>query len=45
MSEGGNRKRLGELLIEAKLITQEQLEVAIKTQKRTNEKLGDTLMF
>ncbi len=44
MSEGGNRKRLGELLMDAKLITQEQLDIAIKTQKRTNQKLGDTLV-
>ncbi|WP_215191875.1 ATPase, T2SS/T4P/T4SS family [Exiguobacterium sp. s7] len=37
------KKRLGEMLVEAGLITQEQLDEAL-VQKRTGEKLGDALM-
>ena len=39
-----NRKRLGDLLIEAGLITTEQLEKALYTQKKTGERLGRTLV-
>lgn len=38
-----SRKRLGDLLIESGLITQEQLEVALK-EKLPTEKLGDTFL-
>ncbi|MCX7770293.1 MAG: ATPase, T2SS/T4P/T4SS family [Proteobacteria bacterium] len=37
------RKRIGELLLEAGLITKEQLEIALKEQKRTGELLGSIL--
>lgn len=37
------RKRLGDLLVEAKLITEEQLNVALE-EKLPKEKLGDTLL-
>ncbi len=37
-------KRLGDLLIEARLVTPEQLEQAIATQKRTGQMLGATLI-
>jgi type IV pilus assembly protein PilB len=39
-----DHKRLGEMLIEAKLITQEQLANAIAEQKRTGRLLGATLI-
>ena len=38
------RKRLGELLIEAGKITQEQLEQALILQKRNGKRLGQTLV-
>lgn len=38
------RKRLGDLLMEAGLITQEQLENALKLQKTTGKKLGEVLI-
>jgi len=38
------RKRLGEFLIEAGLITQEQLQKALNIQKTTNKKLGEVLV-
>lgn len=44
MSESGKRKRLSDILISAGLIQPEQLEIAIKTQKRTSEKLTDALV-
>lgn len=37
------KKRLGEMLVEAGIITQGQLDEAL-AQKRTGEKLGDALM-
>lgn len=39
-----NRKRLGDLLIEAELINQEQLQKALSVQKGTNERLGKVLI-
>jgi len=36
--------RIGELLVKGGLITQEQLAVALETQKKTGHKLGDTLV-
>jgi type IV pilus assembly protein PilB len=36
--------RIGELLVEAKLITQEQLEVALAAQRETGKKLGQVLI-
>lgn len=38
------RKRLGELLVEANLITKEQLEKALAQQRRTGERLGKVLV-
>ena len=38
------RKRLGDLLLEVGLITEEQLENAIKVQKTTGKKLGEVLI-
>ena len=38
-----SRKRLGDLLIEVGMITQEQLNTAIDLQKKSGEKLGDAL--
>ncbi len=40
----GEKKRLGEQLIDEGLITQEQLETALAQQKDTGKKLGETLM-
>jgi hypothetical protein len=37
-------KRLGDLLVEAQLITAEQLEAAIDLQKKSNQMLGATLV-
>ena len=37
-------KRLGDLLLEEKLITPEQLEKAVVEQRRTGQLLGATLM-
>jgi len=37
-------KPLGQMLIEAGLITEEQLEIALREQKRTGEKLGEVLL-
>ncbi len=42
MSKG--RKRLGDLLIEAGLLSDEQLEKALKVQKKTGERLGKILI-
>ena len=38
------RKRLGDLLIDAGVLTQEQLETALKSQKTTGERLGKELI-
>lgn len=38
------RKKLGELLVEAGLITEEQLKHAIEVQSKTGEKLGKVLI-
>jgi len=38
------REGIGEILIEKKLITTEELEVALKKQEKTNEKLGEILI-
>lgn len=38
------RKRLGDLLIEAGFLSQEQLEKALSVQKKTNERLGKVLI-
>lgn len=40
----GIKKRLGEILIDAKKITQEQLEEALSIQEKTKEKLGEVLI-
>lgn len=37
-------KRLGDLLVEQSVITQDQLNTALHDQKRTGRKLGDTLI-
>ena len=37
------RKRLGDLLLEVGMITQEQLDAAIDFQKKTGEKLGNAI--
>jgi type IV pilus assembly protein PilB len=39
-----NQKKIGEILIECSLITQEQLERALSEQARTNQFLGDILL-
>lgn len=38
------KKRIGDILVESGLITQEQLEEALKIQKQTKKRLGDTLI-
>lgn len=38
------RKKLGEILIEAKILTEEQLNQALEIQKQTNKRLGDILI-
>ena len=38
------RKRIGDLLFETGMITQEQLEWAIKEQKRTGKRIGEVLV-
>ncbi|MFQ6132535.1 MAG: GspE/PulE family protein, partial [Armatimonadota bacterium] len=40
----GEHKRLGEMLIEKGLITQEQLEQGLETQKQTTERIGRVLV-
>src|SRR5690625_3509811 len=42
-TESMTRKRLGDLLVESRLITEEQLNVALQ-EKLPEEKLGDTLL-
>lgn len=39
-----SRKRIGELLLERKAITQEQLDAGLVAQKRTRQRLGVTLV-
>ncbi len=39
-----SRLRIGELLLRRKLITEEQLEIALKEQKVTGKRLGDILV-
>ncbi|MBF0384382.1 MAG: Flp pilus assembly complex ATPase component TadA [Candidatus Omnitrophica bacterium] len=41
---GKNKFPLGQLLIEKKIITQEQLDIALRKQKETGELLGATLL-
>lgn len=41
---GKRKKRLGDLLIDAGVITQDQLAQALDKQKQTRQKLGATLM-
>jgi type IV pilus assembly protein PilB len=38
------RKRLGDLMLEVGMVTQEQLDRAIEQQKKTGDKLGSTLI-
>ena len=38
------RKRLGDLLVDENIITQQQLEQALTKQQSTGRKLGDTLI-
>ncbi len=40
----GKPKKMGELLVEAGVLTQEQLEIALAEQRRTNGKLGSILI-
>lgn len=40
----GQKKRLGDQLVDAGLISQEQLEKALEEQKNTKQKLGETIM-
>ena len=44
MVENQPKKRLGEILVQNGLITEEQLEIALKKQRETGELLGVTLM-
>ncbi|MCI0329738.1 MAG: GspE/PulE family protein [candidate division Zixibacteria bacterium] len=39
-----SKKRIGELLLEKKLVTQKQLDEALKIQKKTGERVGDILI-
>jgi type IV pilus assembly protein PilB len=39
-----SKKRIGELFLEKKLVTQKQLEEALKIQKKTGERVGDILI-
>jgi hypothetical protein len=38
------RRRLGDLLVDAGMITQEQLDKALRVQKKTGERLGRALI-
>ena len=40
----GIRKKIGEILIEEKLITEEQLSEALETQRLTGQKVGQILI-
>jgi len=44
MTSGPKRVRIGEVLLEAKLLTEKQLEEALVEQKRTGKFLGQTLV-
>lgn len=44
MEDSIKRKRIGEILLEKKLIDQKKLEMALETQKRTRERLGSILL-
>ncbi len=44
MTAAYNKKRLGDLLLQAKLITSEQLDQALQLQKQTGERLGKVLI-
>lgn len=44
MAAAGVRRMLGELLLSARRITQEQLNTALDEQKKTGEKLGEVLV-
>ena len=39
-----SRKRLGDILVEAGFLSQDQIQEALEDQKRSGEKLGDILM-
>jgi type IV pilus assembly protein PilB len=43
-SAEGKKKLLGERLIEAGILTPDQLELALKEQKRTGERIGEILI-
>jgi type IV pilus assembly protein PilB len=43
VSEGGRRKKMGEYLLEAGLITEDQLKEALRRQRQTKEPLGQVL--
>lgn len=44
MDFNSNRKRMGDMLVEERLITEEQLQYALKEQKKRKLKLGETLV-
>ena len=44
MAAAGVRRMLGELLLSARRITQDQLDTALDEQKKTGEKLGEVLI-
>ena len=44
MAIRGMKKRIGDMLIEENLITQEQLEKALKLAKESGKKIGETLV-
>jgi type IV pilus assembly protein PilB len=44
LGPGGKRKRLGELLLEAKVIDEDQLEHALKIHRQTGKQLGRVLV-
>ena len=39
-----SRKRLGDILVEAGFLSQDQIQEALEDQKRSGEKLGDILI-
>lgn len=44
MMESGSESRIGNLLLKARLVTEEQLKEALEEQKRTGEKIGQILV-
>ena len=44
MAIRGMKKRIGDMLIEENLITQEQLDKALKLAKESGKKIGETLV-